>query len=336
MELIIHTFKVKLKHTFTISRWSRDYQDTVIVELKEGPLSGFGEAAVNKYYNVSTEDVISDLTQLKDTIEGLSNEKPKEFWEKMNRHLSNNSFALCALDMAFWDLYARKQGKKLYELWELDPSHNPMTNYTIGIGEIDTMKARIREMPWPLYKIKLGTEHDIEIVRQLREETEATFRVDANCAWSAQQTIAFSEELKTLGVEFIEQPLPRENLEEMKEVYKHSHLPLIADESCIKEEDVTNCYGNFHGINIKLTKCGGLTPALRMINQAKTLKMRIMVGCMTESSVGISAIAHVLPLLDYVDMDGALLFEKDIAFGVSIQNGTVSYATKNGTGAGLL
>ncbi len=335
MKLILHTFQLKLKHTFTISRWSRDFQETVIVELREGTLSGYGEAAVNKYYHVGVEEVLKDLNELKPIIERASTEQPEAFWAKMHPYLKNNSFAHCALDMAFWDLHARKQGLPLYQLWKLNPKKNPLTNYTIGIGEIETMRARIREMPWPLYKIKLGTDHDLEIIKSLREETEATFRVDANCAWSAAQTIQLSEEFKNVGVEFIEQPLPANKMGEMEAVFQQAVLPLIADESCIEENDVAQCYGKFHGINIKLTKCGGLTPALRMIRQARERNMKVMVGCMTESSVGISAIAHLLPLLDYVDMDGALLLENDIAFGVTIKEGIIAYANENGTGVKL-
>jgi L-alanine-DL-glutamate epimerase-like enolase superfamily enzyme len=160
--------------------------------------------------------------------------------------------------------------------------------------------------------------------------------VDANCAWTVDQTISYSEELAELGVEFIEQPLAKDNLEGMKEVYAQSKLPVIADESCIHESDVETCKGRFHGINIKLVKAGGITPALRMIQQAKSLGMKTMVGCMTESSVGISAIAHIAPLLDYVDMDGAMLLAKDPARGVQISPTAVRFPEGPGIGAELV
>jgi L-alanine-DL-glutamate epimerase-like enolase superfamily enzyme len=199
------------------------------------------------------------------------------------------------------------------------------------------MIAKLKEFPgWPVYKIKLGTAHDLEIVRALREHTDATFRVDANCGWNAQETIRNAADLKHFDVEFIEQPLPRENWEQMKEVFHHSALPTVADESCQTEPDVERCCGHFHGINIKLVKCGGLTPARRMIARARELGMKVMVGCMTETTVGISAIAQLLPLLDYVDMDGALLLAKDIATGVTIDCGRVRYPEENGCGVRLL
>lgn len=194
----------------------------------------------------------------------------------------------------------------------------------------------MQELPWPIYKIKLGTPDDLAIIRELRRHTEAFFRVDANCAWTADQAISYSHELKTLGVEFIEQPLKADDWEGMRRVFEHSVLPCIADESCIIEADVAKCQGYFHGVNVKLTKCGGLTPARRMIAEARSLGMQTMVGCMNETSVGISAIAHLLPLLDYVDMDGTLLIANDPASGVTFEYGKVLFASENGTGAALL
>jgi L-alanine-DL-glutamate epimerase-like enolase superfamily enzyme len=158
------------------------------------------------------------------------------------------------------------------------------------------------------------------------------FRIDANTAWTAGQTIENSKALATLGVEFLEQPLPAEDWDGMAEVFQESALPVIADESCIVELDVDHCHGFFHGINVKLTKCGGLTPGRRMIQRAKALGMKTMVGCMTESSVGISAIAQLLPMLDYVDMDGAVLLDRDVATGIRLDKGVVVYPEENGTG----
>jgi L-alanine-DL-glutamate epimerase-like enolase superfamily enzyme len=162
------------------------------------------------------------------------------------------------------------------------------------------------------------------------------FRVDANCAWTVEQTIEYSRELAELGVEFIEQPLAADQWEGMCRVVQESMLPVIADESCQVEADVDRCQGHFHGINIKLCKCGGLTPARRMIQRARELNLRVMVGCMTESTVGISAIAQLLPLLDYVDMDGALLLREDIATGVTVQQGRCLYPDRPGHGVELL
>lgn len=335
MQLFFHQFDLRLRHTFTIAHDSRDSQPTLIVELKDGAFSGFGEATSNKYYGITIDSMISALENIRELIENHSLSSPEQLWEDTHPFLLDNPFAQCALDEAANDLWAKKQGKKLYDAWGLSLDSVPITDYTIGIDIIDKMIAKMNEFPWPLYKIKLGTAHDLEIIKELRKHTDAVFRVDANCAWNAPQAIEYSFELKKWGVEFIEQPLPAHDWEGMKEVYLKSALPCIADESCIVESDVAKCQGYFHGVNVKLTKCGGLTPARRMLAEAKSLGMQTMVGCMNESSVGISAIAHLLPLLDYVDMDGTLLIANDPASGVTFDNGKIIFANENGTGASL-
>jgi L-alanine-DL-glutamate epimerase-like enolase superfamily enzyme len=336
MNLIFHPYELQLKHTFTISRESHDTQPSLVVELQADGISGYGEATSNPYYNITLESMQQQLENIKPKLRELPVCSPDIFWQTFEPLLKDNYFALCAFDMAYNDWYARKQQQKLFQLWKLNTDNNPLTNYTIGIDSIDKMIAKLREKPWPIYKIKLGTGNDLDIIRALRKETDAVFRVDANCGWTATQTIEKAKELKKLGVEFIEQPLRADDWEGAKEVYQHSVLPIIADESCIVEADIDKCQGFFHGVNVKLTKCGGLTPGKRMLEKARKLGMKTMVGCMTESTVGISAIAHLLPLLDYVDMDGALLLKEDIAKGVDIKDGKVYYADVAGTGVTLL
>ncbi len=337
MQLILHQFNLQLRHTFTITHESRDVQPTLIVELRDGEYCGFGEATETPYYGVTIQKMIHQLEAIKPKIETYNLENPKEFWLEMSSYLlDSHPFALCALDCAAWDLWAKKRGEPLYKSWGLDISKNIITDYTIGIDTIKKMVEKMAEIPFPLYKIKLGTHKDIEIITELRKHTDAIFRVDANTAWTAQQTIEYAPKLKELGVEFIEQPLKPDDWEGMKMVFAASALPIIADESCILEADVERCAGYFHGINIKLMKCGGLTPALRMIEKAKNLGLKTMVGCMTESTIGCSAIAHLLPLLDYVDMDGPLLVNDTISKGIAIEFGKVIYANENGTGARLI
>ena len=336
MELILREYNLKLKHTFTISRKSIDFQPSLIVELKSDGFSGFGEATSNPYYHTTVTMMRADLEKIRPLIEASTTETPEEFWTKIHPYLQNNMFALCALDVAYNDWYARKKVKKLYELWNYTIDKNPLTDYTIGIASIEKMIAKMKELPWPIYKIKLGTPEDIAIVTALRKHTDAVFRIDANCGWTVDETITNAIELKKLGIEFLEQPLKADDWAGHKEVYKHTVLPIIADESCIIETDVAKCQHHFHGVNIKLAKCGGLTPGRRMINEAKQLGMKTMVGCMTESTVGISAIAHLLPQLDYVDMDGALLLAEDIATGITLNFGKTIYSEHNGTGVILL
>ncbi|MBD2753439.1 dipeptide epimerase [Spirosoma validum] len=336
MQLFLHPVDLRLTHTFTIAHDSRDVQPTLIVELRDGEYRGFGEATATRYYGITIEGMMDSLEAIRLRIEGYDLTDPELFWADMQPHLANNPFALCALDQAAWDLWAKRQEQPLYKLWNLDPADSPFTDYTIGLDTPERMVEKMQERPWPLYKIKLGRpDEDIHLVQTLRQYTDAVFRVDANCGWTATETITKSKVLAQLGVEFIEQPLPADDWESTKHVYEQSALPIIADESCIVEADVDRCAGYFHGVNIKLTKCGGLTPARRMIARARELGLQVMVGCMTESSVGISAIAQLLPLLDYADLDGAMLIANDPATGVTFDYGKVIYATENGTGAEL-
>lgn len=336
MKLVLHPYNLELEHTFTITHESRNFQPGIIVELQKDGKSGFGEASATSYYGVELDNMIAILEDLRPIIESAKWETPEDFWAMMHPHLTEAPFVQCALDIAAHDLFGKLQGKPLYEIWGLKAENLPISNYTIGRDTIEKMVEKMKEKPWPIYKIKLGTDHDLDIIRALRQETDAVFRVDANTGWTAQQTIDNAPILKELGVEFIEQPIKAGAWDEQKKAFENSVLPLMADESCQVEEDVAKCAGYFHGINVKLVKCGGLTPALRMLRQAKKLGLKTMVGCMTESSVGISAIAHLLPLLDYVDMDGALLLKKDIATGVEVTTTGVVFAKGGGTGAQLL
>lgn len=336
MNLHVQGLDLPLKHRFTIAHQSREVQETLIVRLEEDGLFGLGESTTNPFYGITLDNMREALEKFKPILLGGKWNTPVELWELGKEIFRDNPFAQCALDQAAWDLYTKKKGKKLYEYLNLNPLHIPTTNFTIGIDTVEKMCAKLREVVWPIYKIKLGTDQDLAIVRELRKNTNSVFRVDANCAWTVDQAISYSEELALLGVEFIEQPLAKDNLEGMREVFALSKLPVIADESCISEADVDKCQGHFHGVNIKLVKAGGITPALRMIQKAKSLGMKTMVGCMTESSVGISAIAHIAPLLDYVDMDGSMLLAKDPAKGVRIFPDEVRFPEGPGIGAELL
>jgi len=336
MKLKLHAYDLPLAHTFTISRESINSQPTLIVELTQDGVSGYGEATSNKYYGFTVERMARDLAALRPKLESAKLGEPAALWQQCQPALADDPFALCALDQAAHDLWGKLHGEPVWKLWGLSTDKTPRSNYTIGIDEIDVMVGKMNEFPgWPIYKIKLGTDRDLEIVRELRKHTSATFRVDANCAWTADQAIANAMELKSLGVEFIEQPLKSDRWDDLRRVREHSDLPIIADESCIVEGDVSRCHGVFHGINIKLVKCGGLTPARRMIAEARRLGLSVMVGCMTESTVGISAIAQLLPLLDYVDMDGAALLAKDIANGVRLDHGRCIFPDRPGNGVVL-
>ncbi|MGB5819607.1 MAG: dipeptide epimerase [Saonia sp.] len=335
MHIGLKKYTLPLKHTFRISRESYDFQDTLIVSLSMGGKTGFGEATTNPYYNISFEGMASEIEGIRSEIESFNFTEPALFHTFLVGKGLNN-FTICALDLAAHDLYGKLLGKPLHKIWNTDTDHYPISNYTIGIDTIPNMVAKMKETPWPIYKIKLGTDDDVPIVRELRKHTDAIFRVDANCAWTAKETVSNAPLLKDLGVEFLEQPLKADDWEGMELVMHQSVLPIIADESCIIEEDVAGCGLHFNGINIKLTKCGGLTPALRMIKKGREIGLKIMVGCMTESTVGISAIGQLLPQLDYVDMDGAMLLKEDIADGIRMMDmGKVVFPELPGSGITL-
>ena len=298
-------------------------------------IKGYGEAPAINYYNITVEKMVEDLERKKMFVEKFTFSDPERYWHYLHHLFPANPFLVCALDMAGWDIYGKLKRKQLYELWGLDTTTAPLTDFTIGIDSIENMVAKMKEKPWPIYKIKVGVEHDIDMVTELRKNTDAVFRVDANAGWTLEQALQKIPLLKASGVEFVEQPLAKDDWEGMKILFQESVLPLIADESCVAEADVEKCHNHFHGINIKLTKCSGITPARRMITKAKELGMKVMVGCMNESSVGTAAIAQLAPMLDYVDMDGPLLLAEDVGEGVKFDFGKIIYSNLAGTGINM-
>ena len=333
MELILHEYELPLKHPFTISRGTTTAQRTLIVELQQDGVSGYGEAIANTYYDSPMDSMRARLQSVRTMLSGETFRDTESFWKLCAERLDDASFVLSALDCAAHDLWGRLEGAPVHRLWGLDPADAVNSSYTIGIAEVDKMVHKLAEMPgWPVYKIKLGTTHDVEIIQALREQTDAVFRIDANCGWATGEATALSAEMARHGVEFIEQPLLPDAREAQARLYRDSALPLIADENCVGEADVPRCVDHFHGINIKLCKCGGLTPARRMIAAARDHGLKVMVGCMAESSVGISAGAQLTPLIDYADLDGALLLAEDAADGIQIENGQVRLLNEPGLG----
>jgi L-alanine-DL-glutamate epimerase-like enolase superfamily enzyme len=336
MKLTLHRFDLRLKHPFTIARGTTVLQPVVVVELEQDGVRGYGETPETPFYHATVSNILDAVERVRNQIESTVLGDPVALWESLSPNLSHARYALCAIDIAAHDLWGKLHGKPVWELWGLDLRRCPLTDVTIGIDTIDVMVQKLHEFPgWPIYKIKLGTPHDLAIIEALRQHTQAVFRVDANCAWDTDETIRNAAAMQPLGVEFIEQPMQPDRWDDMRRVLRESPLPLIADESCQTEEDIEHCAECFHGINVKLIKCGGLTPARRMIAKAKRHGLKTMVGCMTESTVSTSAIAQLLPLLDYVDMDGTLLLADDVASGVRIEAGRVVYPQENGCGVRL-
>jgi L-alanine-DL-glutamate epimerase-like enolase superfamily enzyme len=337
LRLLYQHFDLPLRHVFGISRGAYSHQPTLIVQLSVAGVHGYGEATINSFYGATIENMVAAVESVRSLVEGALLDDPLDLIAVLSRNMQGQEFALSALDQAIHDLWGKLRGAPVYKLWGLSIDENPVSDYTLGIDTTEKMVEKLHEMPgWPVYKIKVGTADDVATVRELRRHTTAQFRVDANGGWSVEETIERASQLAELGVEFIEQPIAPGDDDAARRARAGSVLPLIADESCITEGDVERCADLFDGINIKLVKCGGLAAARRMIDRARELGLQVMVGCMTETSVGISALAQLLPLLDYVDMDGATLLARDVASGVRLELGRCIYPEENGTGVRLL
>lgn len=331
LQLRSYPFELAFQYPFTTNKGTKTHQPTLVVQLGLGQLRGYGEAPAIHYYNVSVESMAATLEANRREIERYALTDPQRFWHFLHHLMPGHNFLIAALDIAGWDLFAQLRRQPLYQLLRL-PWKAPLTDYTLGVDTAENMIAKMQAHPWPIYKIKMRSPDDVDLVRALRASSDARFRVDANEAFSLDDAKRILPDLQALGVDMVEQPLAKTAWEEMKELKAISPLPLFADESCVEEEDVAKCAGAFDGINIKLTKCGGITPALRMITEGRKLGMKVMIGSMNENTIGSAAIAHLLPLLDEVDADGPLLLKEDVADGLLYDNGVIRVSNAPGLG----
>jgi L-alanine-DL-glutamate epimerase-like enolase superfamily enzyme len=332
MKIRYWSYNLPFVYPFTISRGTKTHQPTLVVELEHMGIKGYGEAPAITYYNIPVEKMIADIEAKKLFIEKYAFTEPERYWHYLHHLFPQNNFLVCALDIAAWDLYGKMRNQPLYKIFGNDPANSPLTDYTIGIDTLGNMLKKIDNNPWPIYKVKLGTPEDIKIIRAIREHTDALIRVDANAGWSFKEARDLLVQLKELNVELIEQPLDKDDWQSMKSLFEETQIPLIADESCVTENDVEKCKGFFQGINIKLTKCGGITPARRMIKNARIFGLQIMIGCMNETTIGSAAIAHLIPSVDYADADGPLLLASDVATGLHYKDGRLSVQERPGLG----
>ncbi len=332
MQLRYWTHELLFRHPFTISKGTKTHQPTLVVEIEVGNWRGYGEAPAISYYDVTLEKLVQSLEKYRMAIEKFAFTDPERFWHFLHHLIPNDPFLICALDMASWDLFSKRKGVPLYKAWGGNGVSGPLTDFTIGLDTPDQMLKKLQERSWPIYKIKVGSPDDIVILETLRSHTGAIFRVDANAAWDLDTAIKLLPKLAELGVELVEQPLAKDNWEDMQKLKLMSPLPLFADESCVSERDVVKCQDCFHGINIKLTKCSGITPARRMIKHAHQLGLKVMLGSMNESTIGSAAIGHLREWVDFLDMDGPLLLAEDLSTGLSFQEGKVALPNGNGLG----
>lgn len=319
MRLEFRECALRPRHVFAISRGAQSLVPALLLRVEHGGLAGIGQACPSGFYGADVPSTRAALEGLADFLAPLDPSDFRSILAEAAPRL-NNPCALSALDLALHDWAAGRLGVPLRRMLGLAASVPP-TSYTIGLDTIPKMVEKLREFPrFSHYKIKLGVAEDVEIVRALRRETDAVFRVDANCGWEPDETIRKSRELRELGVEFVEQPLPPERLDEMERVRRESALPMVADESSVVPEDLPRLVGRFDGVNVKLVKCGGIAPGLRMLESARALGFRTMIGCMVESTVGCTAAAHLGALADWIDLDGQLLLADDPYEGMAIDD----------------
>jgi L-Ala-D/L-Glu epimerase len=333
LRMDVEFLELRTKHPFIIARGGQsDYRTAWVRLTDQDGHEGWGEAAPSKFYGETADSVAAALKFYGSSLpdDPFNLEDAEGLWATM---LRGNAAARAALSAALHDLVGKRLGVPLYRLWGLDPCKAPKSTFTIGLDTPERITAKVREAEqFPILKVKLGTDRDLEILRAIREATDKEVRVDANCGWTVKGAIRMLPLLSEFGVTVLEQPLPPDDLDGLAVITAQSDIPVIADESCKTAADIPPLVGKVDGINIKLAKCGGLREALRMIAVARAHGLMVMVGCMIESSLGITAAAHFTPLVDIVDLDGAALLANDPFVGAHIDGGQVTLPSAPGLG----
>jgi L-Ala-D/L-Glu epimerase len=323
---------LKLTTPFRISRGVQSISPGVIVEVNSDDYTGYGEASPSEYYGESVETVFACVTMFAGNL-GDDPFAIEDIMLRLDKIIGLNPSAKAAVDMALHDIMGKMLNVPLYKLLGLNPARTPRTSFTIGIDTPAQMaKKALLAKNYPILKIKVGTRHDLEILKAIREVSSATIRVDANAAWTPKEAIKTINALAPYNVEFVEQPVAARDLAGLKLIRDNVPVPIIADESSVTCEDIPRIADGVDGINIKLMKCGGIRHALKMIHIARAHNLRVMLGCMIESSLAITAAAHLTPLVDYADLDGNLLIDNDPYLGVTVENGKLILPDRPGLG----
>jgi L-Ala-D/L-Glu epimerase len=319
---------LRLRHTFRIARGASDVRENLLVEIEQDGHAGLGEAAPIRRYGEDRASAAAAVEQMAGRL------RPRAFAVAAREAaVEGQRSAEAAVDMALHDLAGRRLGVPVYELLGLDPTRTPETSFTIGLDTPEVVARKVREAAaYPVLKVKMGSADDREVLTAVRDTTDRPIRVDANEGWTPEEARERLDWLARLGVELVEQPLPADRLDDTRALRRVSPLPFYADESVHRAEDIPRLVGAFDGINIKLMKCGGLAEAMRMIAVARAHGLKVMLGCMIESSVAITAAAHLSPLVDTADLDGNLLLDADPFTGATIVDGRIRLPDAPGLG----
>jgi len=332
VQLLHSVIQLTPRHIFRTARSAVATSESVIVTLADGSLTGVGEAAPSRFYGETTETVIKYIERMRPAVESAANES-ELMAELVSRGGRRDPAARASLEIAAHDMMGKRCGVPLYSHFGLDRDATPATTMSIGLDEPKVMLEKALEAEgFPLLKIKLDRESDLSIVERIKESTGARVTVDANCAWTRDEAVEKLAELARIGIEFAEQPVAADDVEGLSYVRDRTSVPIFADESCPTSEDVPLVADAVDGIVIKLMKCGGLIEAVKMARMAKERGLRTLIGCMMETSLSLTAAAHVSPLCDYADLDSGLLLVRDPYVGMTIERGRMILPDKPGLG----
>lgn len=336
MQLTCEILTVHTTHPFIIARGGTSEFRVVWVKIRDADgVEGWGEAAPSKFYGETAESVMAAVRSFAPLLESANAWSLEAIEQSLQLALRWNAAARCAVSAALHDLQGKRLGVPLWKLWGLDPAAAPKSTFTIGIApDEETLRARVREAAaYPILKVKLGGPRDTETIRIVRKEApNAILRVDANAAWSPKHAVQMMDTLMQCGVEMLEQPVAPHDIAGFKFIRERSPIPVFADESCIVATDIPRLADAVDGVNIKLMKCGSLREAMRMIAVARAHSLKVMCGCMVETTLGIAAAAQFSPLLDYADLDGAALLSDNPFDGPNIPNGAITLGDAPGLG----
>ncbi|MDH3197006.1 MAG: dipeptide epimerase [Candidatus Krumholzibacteria bacterium] len=325
MTLDVEPIRIETAHPFQIARGTRRTYEVFVVSLTHEGVTGWGEAAPQAYYGEDPMTVRGAVNAIGRLLSGEPEALRLALHDPgtpLGSALARHASVRAALDMALWDMRGKREGRPCCELFGGNPAQTPLTSYTIGFDRPEVVDRKVDAAgPYRILKVKVGLPGDLEILDRVLARSGKKVRVDANEGWDLEMALDRTRELHQRGVEFCEQPIPHADEEGLRELKRLSPLTIILDESVVGPDDVAARADQGHGINIKLMKCGGITPALRMIETARRLGLRVMLGCMIETSLGVTAAAHLSPLADYADLDGNLLLAEDPFAGVGVVEG---------------